>query len=211
MAGRAAPVHSIARRAPLDQRECVTRCACSATSRSSSTSASPRCLAGIPWGTRNPVRYQLDGRTQPGRRSSASGCPAHGPMRSSRSARTISSRTSADSVRRAITPRGRRPLPASTSSMRAHPAERRETGRRASQRARARPQHSAHPRECFKQLSNPKSDRFGRSLSVNHLRSPGNALSGAFWFPVPQKMRQMVHFDISCDAFQAAPPARMQP
>ena len=47
----------------------------SATSGSSSTSASPRCSTGAPRGTRNPVRYQLDGCFQPGNRSSDSAWP----------------------------------------------------------------------------------------------------------------------------------------
>ena len=58
------------------------------------------------------VRYQLDGRSQPRSRSSASAWPAHEPMRSSRRARTSASRTSADSrisadsLRRAMSPPG---------------------------------------------------------------------------------------------------------
>ena len=48
-------------------------------------------------GTRNPVRYQVDGRC--GRISSASPRPSSGPTRSSRSASTSWSRTSTDSIR----------------------------------------------------------------------------------------------------------------
>ena len=49
---------------------------------------------GVPDGIRKPVRYQFDGRTQPGNRSSASVCPAQGPTRSSFRASTSLARTS---------------------------------------------------------------------------------------------------------------------
>ena len=45
------------------------------TSTSSSSSASALFSGGVPDGIRKPVRYQFDGRTQPGSRSSA----RHGP------------------------------------------------------------------------------------------------------------------------------------
>ena len=64
-------------------------------SKSSSESASARCSAGAPLGTRNPVRYQFDGRTQPGSRSSARECPVPGPTRSISSASRRRDRTSA--------------------------------------------------------------------------------------------------------------------
>ena len=51
----------------------------------------------------------------------------------------------------------------------------------------------------------------GPPLPVIRLWTPGNALFDAFGTSVPQKMRQMVHFDISCDTFRADPPARMRP
>ena len=52
------------------------------SSSSSSSSASALCSGGASVGTRNPVRYQFDGRTQPGMRSPASSWLAGGPMRS---------------------------------------------------------------------------------------------------------------------------------
>lgn len=66
------------------------------SSNSSSSSASARFSGGVPAGTRNPVRYQVEGRTQPGNRSSASAWPAPGPTRSIRSASTRRSRTSSE-------------------------------------------------------------------------------------------------------------------
>jgi hypothetical protein len=63
---------------------------------SSSSSASALCSGGVPEGIRKPARYQLDGRSQPGRRSSASACPAPGPTRVSFRASTRPVRTSGE-------------------------------------------------------------------------------------------------------------------
>jgi hypothetical protein len=66
------------------------------SSKSSSSSASARFSGGVPVGIRNPVRYQFEGRTQPGSRSSASAWPAPGPTRSRTSASTRRARTSSE-------------------------------------------------------------------------------------------------------------------
>ena len=63
-----------------------------------------RCFfsGGVPDGIRKPVRYQFEGRTQPGSRSSASACPGQGPTRSSFSASTSRARTSRDAAVRLV-------------------------------------------------------------------------------------------------------------
>src|SRR3972149_727980 len=63
---------------------------------SSSSSASALLSGGVPDGIRKPVRYQFEGRTRPGSRSSASAWPAHGPTRSSFRASTSLARTSSE-------------------------------------------------------------------------------------------------------------------
>ena len=65
---------------------------------SSSASSSARCSGATPQGTRNPVRYQFDGRIQPGSSSSANGPSVLGPIRFNRSASSRRSRTSNDAL-----------------------------------------------------------------------------------------------------------------
>src|SRR5687767_4942986 len=73
------------------------------SSKSSSSSASALFSGGDPDGIRKPVRYQFEGRTQPGIRSSASAWPAQGPTRSSFKASTSLLRTSKELGGGAIT------------------------------------------------------------------------------------------------------------
>ena len=145
----------------------------SATSGSSSTSASPRCSIGAPRGTRNPVRYQLDGRTQPGNRSSASGWLAHGPIRSSRSAWTIASRTSADSAGRVMS------LPIGE-----HSPQRQFLRLSLPPLSRAFPLLDSGVRCCYVAPSTATTFRSGRADREFAL---GSAWDGCFWASSPSK------------------------
>src|SRR3954465_520168 len=64
------------------------------SSKLSSSSESALFSGGVPVGIKKPVRYQFEGRIQPGSFSSARLCPGHGPTRSSLTASTSRDLTS---------------------------------------------------------------------------------------------------------------------